>query len=87
MPPSFRPSLLKCSGSAILLRFVESFRVRKNGQKNGECKLIITDNTYYIDCEGYLLDKDQHYLLDSWGKQVRLEEKHVQLLRDEQVLQ
>ncbi len=72
IPQVYKPSALKCSGSAILLRFVESFRVRKNGFKSGESKIIITDNTYYIDNEGYLLDKDQHYLVDSKGKQVRL---------------
>ena len=48
----------------------------------GEIKIILTDNTYYIDSEGYLLDKEQHYLVDSRGNQVRLEEKHVKLLRD-----
>ena len=84
---SYKPSAIKCSGTAILLRFVESFRVRKNGGKSGQSKLIITDNTYYIDNEGYLLDKDQHYLVDSKGKQVRLEEKHIKMLKQEQVLQ
>ena len=34
--------------------------------KMGESKIILTDSTYYIDNEGYLLDKDQHYLVDSW---------------------
>ena len=46
--------------------------MRKNGGKSGETKIVITDNTYYIDNEGYLLDKDQHYLVDSRGKQVKL---------------
>lgn len=69
---SYKSSGIRCSGSAILLRFVESFRVRKNGGKSGETKIVITDNTYYIDNEGYLLDKDQHYLVDSRGKQVKL---------------
>lgn len=36
-------------------------------------KITITDNTYYIDGEGYLLDKEQNYLLDNRGKQVKLE--------------
>ena len=80
--PAYKSSALRCSGSAILLRFVESFRVRKNGGKSGETKIVITDNTYYIDSEGYLLDKDQHYLVDSKGKQVKLEDKHVKMLRD-----
>ena len=33
--PSFKSSGIKCSSSAILLRFVESFKVRKNGSKKG----------------------------------------------------
>ena len=35
LSPTYRSSAIKCSGSAILLRFVESFRVRKNGIKKG----------------------------------------------------
>lgn len=70
---NFKSSALKCSGSAILLRFVESFRVRKNNNaKNGEAKIYLTDNTYYIDQDGYLLDKDQFYLVDDYGYQVKL---------------
>ena len=81
--PSFKSSGIKCSGSAILLRFVESFKVRKNGIKKGEAKIVITDNTYYIDSDGYLLDKDQQYLVDGYGNQIRLEEKHLKLLKEE----
>ena len=76
-----------CLPSAILLRFVESFRVRKNGGKSGETKIVITDNTYYIDSEGYLLDKDQQYLVDGYGNQIRLEERHLKLLKEEEILQ
>lgn len=65
-----------------MLRFVENFRVRKHGTKTGEVKITITDNTYYIDSEGYLLDKEQNYLLDGRGKQVRLEERHIKMLKE-----
>ena len=71
-PPSFKSSGIKCSGSAILLRFVESFRVRKNAGKKCETKIVLTDNTYYIDNEGFLLDKDQQYLIDGCGNQIKL---------------
>lgn len=81
LSPTFKSSAIKCSGTAILLRFVESFKVRKNCTKKGEAKIVLTDNTYYIDSEGYVLDKDQHYLIDSLGKQLKLEEKHLKLLR------
>lgn len=71
---------------------MECFKVRKNHstnltptKANGEIKITIMDNTYYIDSEGYLLDKDQFYLVDSRGMQVRLEEKHIRLLRDENI--
>lgn len=87
LSPVYRSSAIKCSGSAILLRFVESFRVRKNGMKKGEIKIVMTDSTYYIDNEGFLLDKDQHYLIDSHGNHIRLEERHISLLKDEQILQ
>ena len=35
MPPVVKSSAIKCSGSAILLRFVEQFKVRKNSVKKG----------------------------------------------------
>ena len=52
MSQNYRSSGIKCSGSAILLRFVECFKVRRNaisGGKTGEIKITLTDNTYYID--------------------------------------
>ena len=55
--------------------------------KKGEIKIVMTDSTYYIDNEGFLLDKDQHYLIDSHGNHIRLEERHISLLKDEQILQ
>ena len=33
--PTYESSAIKCSGSAILLRFVENFKVRKHGTKTG----------------------------------------------------
>lgn len=84
--PNFKVSAIKCSNTAILLRFVESFRVRKHSAKNGEMKITVTDNTYYIDSEGYVLDKEQYYLVDSRGNRIKLEEKHTNLLRQEGVL-
>lgn len=33
--PNFKQSALKCSTTAILLRFVECFKVRKHSAKNG----------------------------------------------------
>ena len=60
--------------------------MRKHGTKTGEVKITITDNTYYIDAEGFLLDKEQNYWMDGRGKQVRLEERHLKLLRDEKIL-
>lgn len=51
----------------------------------GEVKITVSDTTYYIDCEGFLLDKDQHYLVDSRGLQVRLEDRHIRMLKEENV--
>lgn len=55
--------------------------------RKGEIKIVMTDNTYYIDHEGYLLDKYQNYLVNSHGNQIRLEEKHIKLLKEEEILQ
>jgi hypothetical protein len=44
-------------------------------------KITLMDNTYYIDNEGYLLDKDQCYLVDYRGVHVRLEDRHVKMLK------
>jgi hypothetical protein len=90
--PKYSSSGIKCTGTAILLRFVECFKVKKNyGNgieigKGGEMMITLMDNTYYIDNEGYLLDKDQCYLVDYRGVHVRLEEKHVKMLKEENVL-
>lgn len=75
--PQYKSTGIKCTGTAILLRFIECFKVRKNipghnSSRLGEIKVTISDNTYYIDNEGYLLDKDQFYLVDNRGVQVRL---------------
>lgn len=42
---------------------------------------------YYVDKNGYLIDKDSHYLVDSKNKQIRLEEKHLSLLEEHNILQ
>lgn len=67
LPSTVKSSGIRCSGSAILLRFIESFKVRTNNTKKNELKLTLTDNTYYIDSQGYLLDKDQFYLTNNSG--------------------
>lgn len=72
LQPNYKVSAIKCSHTAILLRFVECFKVRKHSSKTGEAKITLTDNTYYIDNEGYLLDKEQFYLVDSRGNRIRL---------------
>ena len=41
---------------------------------------------YYIDNEGYLLDANSRYIVDQKGKKVRLEEKHIQMLRNQKIL-
>ena len=41
---------------------------------------MINSATYYIDKSGYLLDQDNHYLIDRRGYQIKLEEKHFKLL-------
>ena len=45
---------------------------KNNNSKNNETKIILTDNTYYIDQDGYLLDKEQNYLINGQGYQVKL---------------
>lgn len=52
--PQYKSTGIKCTGTAILLRFIECFKVRKNipsqsSFKLGEIKITISDNTYYID--------------------------------------
>ncbi len=36
---------------------------------------------YYLDRDGYLLDKNGYYLLDANGEQIQLEQKHLNILK------
>ena len=49
-------------------------------------EVTITDHTYYIDPEGYLLDSQQQYLVDSRGNQIQLEKAHLQKLREQNII-
>jgi hypothetical protein len=42
---------------------------------------------YYLDREGYLLDKTGHYLLDQGAQQIQLEQKHLNILKFYSLLQ
>lgn len=42
---------------------------------------------YYLDKEGYLLDKNGYYLQDASGEQIRLEQKHLNVLKFYSLLQ
>jgi hypothetical protein len=44
-------------------------------------------DTYFIDNEGQLLDCHSRYIVDQKGKKIKLEEKHLGLLRKEKLLQ
>ena len=43
-------------------------------------------DTYYIDNEGYLLDCHSRYIVDQKGKKVRLEDKHITMLKSQRIL-
>jgi hypothetical protein len=48
---------------------------------------VINDITYYIDHEGYLLDNDRYYLTNSAkNERVRLDAKHIDLLKERKML-
>lgn len=36
---------------------------------------------YYLDRDGYLLDKSYNYLVDQNNSQIQLDNKHINLLR------
>ena len=76
---SIKKSMIRFPKSALLIRYMEQFKV---GQK----KIIITNSCYCIDPEGYLLDEDQYYLLNSSGKQIKLDENHLKLLKQNKIL-
>jgi hypothetical protein len=40
-------------------------------------------DTYYIDNEGHLLDCHSRYIVDQKGKKIKLEEKHLNILRNQ----
>lgn len=61
-------------------------RKHNSSNKPSEIKITLTDNTYYIDSEGYLLDREQMYLLDNQDRRVKLEDRHIRLLKEESVL-
>lgn len=42
---------------------------------------------YYLDKDGYLLDKNSCYLMDSGNNQVQLDAKHINLLKFYNLLQ
>lgn len=42
--------------------------------------------TYHVDKEGYLLDSQNRYIIDWKGAQIRLDEKHLSLLKEHSVL-
>jgi hypothetical protein len=42
---------------------------------------------YYLDRDGYLLDKNGYYLLDASGEQIQLEQKHMNILKFYSLLQ
>lgn len=42
--------------------------------------------TYYIDPEGYLLDKNKFYLLNHRNEQIRLSEKEIALLKKHNII-
>jgi hypothetical protein len=42
---------------------------------------------YYLDRDGYLLDKNSYYLMDSSNSQVQLDPKHINLLKFYNLLQ
>lgn len=43
------------------------------------------ETTYYVDPEGYLLDKNHFYILNAQGGQIQLSLKQVELLRNYQM--
>lgn len=42
---------------------------------------------YYLDRDGYLLDKNSYYLMDPTNNQVQLDAKHISLLKFYNLLQ
>lgn len=43
-------------------------------------------DTYHIDSEGYLLDSSCRYIVDHKGKKIKLENKHLEILKNNGVL-
>lgn len=43
-------------------------------------------DTYYIDNDGFLLDCHSRYIVDQKGKKIKLEEKHIAILRTQKLL-
>ena len=48
---------------------------------------MINEITYFIDHEGYLLDNDRYYLTNAVkNERIRLEMKHIEMLRERKIL-
>ena len=41
----------------------------------------MAERTYFIDSEGYLLDEDHFYLTNRHEERIKLDEAHLQLLK------
>ena len=49
-------------------------------------EIIISERMYYIDIDGYLLDHDFYYLLDSREEKIRLDEAQLKTLREARLI-
>lgn len=72
-----------------LIRVREQAQPTCEGTTNRELKYQFTNllETYYIDKEGYLLDKDNFYLLNERNEQIRLSQREIDMLRKFKVLE
>jgi len=41
---------------------------------------------YYLDSDGYLLDKNRYYLLNKRNEQIKLSEREIDLLKKYQII-
>ena len=48
--------------------------------------LMKSEQVYYVDCEGFLLDENSYYILDSEEKMIRLSTKMLEQLQEEGLL-
>lgn len=79
------------SNSCIMLKYQELFKARNKNETDmviNECKNIFNYIVnYYVDDDGFLLDCHSRYIVDQQGRKIRLEEKHLTMLRNQKVLQ